>query len=83
LENQSKSSSKNYEESASNNESQITEVDEGTPKKVRLGGYLTKSNSIVEKDEKDEILFGQETVKQANELIDFAVKTKKAIDKFD
>jgi len=52
-------------------------------KKVRLGGYLTKSNSIVEKDEKDENLFGEDTVKQANQLIDFAVKTKKAIDKFD
>ena len=91
FENQSRVSSKNLgtqEESASNkgDDSQITEVNEiGTPKRARLGGYLSKANSIERKSDKEEPvnMFGEETIKQADQLIDFAVKTKKAIDKFD
>jgi len=92
FENQSRVSSKNLgtqEESASakGDDSQITEVDEtGTPRRARLGGFLSKANSIERKSDKEEPvvnMYGEDTIKQADELIDFAVKTKKAIDKFD
>ena len=72
------------EEYPTRNESQVTENDD-------ISRVQTKSNitSLIvrtdtnSKKVKTEDLFGEETIKQANDLINFVVDTKKAIDKFD
>lgn len=81
-----------HEESLSNKEeeSQFTEQEETlalnkSVSQVRntLANMLTKSDSLPKKEEKNEPGFGEETIKQANNLINFVVNTKKAIDKLD
>lgn len=64
----------------------VTENDEQLNKsqsRNTLTNITAKIDSSMKEGEKDKELFGEDTIKQANELINFVVDTKKAIDKFD
>jgi len=83
------SSRNNIGEDSVEDDSQIMEVDEDNGTGNR--GYLKNSSpnglriadSMDRRSEKSEGLFGEDTIRQANQLIDFVVTTKKAIDKLE
>ena len=77
------------EEDSMEDESQVTEIDEnnGSPHRRQSKNSsphgFRKADSIDRRSEKSEGLFGEETIRQANQLIDYVVTTKKAIDKLE
>lgn len=83
------SSRNNIGEDSLEDESQVTEVEENGgvlsrgPFKNSSPHGFRKADSIDRRSDKSEGLFGEDTIRQANQLIDFVVTTKKAIDKLE